>query len=164
MSASLLALTLALVVKSAAFAPSAPIPEVHTCDGKDQSPPLEIADLPATAVTWALIVDDPDAPSGTFVHWVAWNLDPRFRTLAPGLPRDTLTLPGGAQQGRNHFRKLGYYGPCPPPGKPHHYRFRVFALDTRLTFTTPTATAADLEQAMRGHVVASGTLVGTYRR
>src|SRR5438105_2635429 len=115
---SLSMLVLSLVVKSGAFAPGQPIPKEHSCQGKDTPPPLEV-ELPPNAQSWAMIVDDPDAPSGTFTHWVVWGLPAKQRALGPSLPE-------GAKQGKNDFGKLGWGGPCPPPGKPHHYRFRVF--------------------------------------
>ncbi len=152
---------LAITVKSAAFTPDSAIPKDYTCDGKDQSPEVELADPPPNATSWALIADDPDA--GNFVHWVAWNLSPKFRTLDTNVPQNAFTLPGGGNQGRNSLKKIGYSGPCPPPGKPHHYRFRAFALDVKLNLPS-SATASDLEQAMRGHILAEGTLIGTYAR
>jgi Raf kinase inhibitor-like YbhB/YbcL family protein len=142
------------VVKSSAFAPNQPIPKEHSCQGKDTPPPLEV-ELPANAQSWAMIVDDPDAPGGTFTHWTIWNLPPSQHDLG--------AIPEVAKQGKNGFGKLGWGGPCPPPGKPHHYRFRVYALDGKLDLAAG-ASAAELERAMKGHVVGDGTLVGTYQR
>jgi Raf kinase inhibitor-like YbhB/YbcL family protein len=122
-----------------------------------------VSELPPTARSWALIVDDPDAPGGTFVHWVVFNLPPTQRSLGAAVPRDQPQLADGAQQGRNDFGKVGYGGPCPPPGKPHHYRFRAFALDGKVQLPAR-ASAGDLERAIKGHVLAEGTLVGTYGR
>jgi Raf kinase inhibitor-like YbhB/YbcL family protein len=148
-------LVLSLVVKSSAFAPNQPIPKEHSCQGKDTPPPLEV-DLPPTAQSWAMIVDDPDASSGTFVHWTVWNLPAKEKTLGA-------KIPDGARQGKNDFGKTGWGGPCPPPGKPHHYRFRVFALDGKIDLAAGSS-ASDLEHAVKGHVVGEGTLVGTYQR
>jgi Raf kinase inhibitor-like YbhB/YbcL family protein len=155
-------LVLTLVVKSAAFAPGATIPKEHTCDGKDESPLIEISDVPTIAKSWAMVVDDPDAPGGTFVHWVIWNLSPKFRSLGPNVSR-LPELVDKSKQGKNDFGKFGWNGPCPPPGKPHHYRFRVWALDGVLALT-PGSGAGDLERAIRGHILAEGSLVGVYGR
>jgi hypothetical protein len=160
---TLTALVLSLVIKSAAFSAGQPIPKPFTCDGKDQSPRLDVEGIPTYAQSWAVIVDDPDAPGGTFVHWVIWNLPARFRGVGPGVPAEVPELPDRSRQGKNSFGKIGYSGPCPPPGKPHHYRFRVFALDGKVSLP-PGASADDLERAMRGHIVAQGTLTGTYAR
>lgn len=156
------ALVLSLVVKSAAFSAGQPIPKAFTCSGRDQSPRIEVEKMPASARTWLVIVDDPDAPGGTFVHWVIWNLPARVHGLGPSVATRA-ELPDGSRQGQNDFGKLGYGGPCPPPGAPHHYRFRVMALDSSLSLS-PGASAADVERAARGHVVAEGTLIGTFRR
>ncbi|HZS37654.1 MAG TPA: YbhB/YbcL family Raf kinase inhibitor-like protein [Polyangia bacterium] len=156
-------LVLALVVKSAAFEADQPIPKPFTCEGADQSPRVDVGDLPPQAQTWAMIVDDPDAPRGTFTHWVIWNLPIKFHGVGPGVPKETPELPDGSRQGKNGFGKFGWNGPCPPPGKTHHYRFRVFALDGKMALPAGSG-ASDLERAIKGHVVAEGTLVGTYQR
>ena len=157
-------MVLALVVKSAAFADGAQVPKAYTCQGADKSPPLEIAsEIPAGTQSLALIVDDPDAPGGTFVHWVIWNLPAKFRSLPEGAPQETLKLADGSMQGKNDFGKVGWGGPCPPPGKPHHYRFRVFALDGKLTLPAR-STAGDVERAIQGHVTGAGTLTATFQR
>jgi Raf kinase inhibitor-like YbhB/YbcL family protein len=156
-------MVLTLVLKSAAFADGAPIPKDHSCQGADQSPALEISEIPAGTQSFAVIVDDPDAPGGTFVHFVLWNLPPRLRAIPAGLPRDTLKLADGSQQGKNDFGNVGWNGPCPPPGKVHHYRFRVFALDGKLALP-PRASAGDLERAIKGHITGEGTLTGTFQR
>ena len=160
MTLSMMVLTLA--VKSASFGEGQPVPKAFTCDGKDGSPRVDVEDLPPIAASWALIVDDPDAPGGTFVHWVIWNLPEKFHGVGPDVPQIP-DLPDGSRQGKNGFKRLGYNGPCPPPGKLHHYRFRVFALDGKLNLPMGSS-AGDLERAIRGHVLAEGTLVGTYRR
>src|SRR4051794_17594814 len=159
---TMLPLVLSLVVKSLAFAPDQPIPKPFTCDGKDESPRLDLEGLPDTAHSWAVIVDDPDAPAGTWVHWVIWNLPAKLHGVGPAVPKNP-ELVDGSRQGKNSFKNTGYNGPCPPPGKPHHYRFHVYALDGVLALPA-SASASDLERAMKGHVVAEGVLVGSYAR
>jgi Raf kinase inhibitor-like YbhB/YbcL family protein len=158
------ALILTLVLKAASFAEGQPIPKEHTCDGADRSPRIDVVDqLPAGTQSWALIVDDPDAPGGTFVHWVIWNLPMKLRTIPDGVPREVLQLPDRSMQGKNGFGNVGWNGPCPPPGAPHRYRFRVFAVDSRLDLPAR-ALASDLERAVKGHLTGQGTLTGTYGR
>jgi hypothetical protein len=147
---------------SPAFSEGAPIPIQYTCDGRDGSPPLQWSGVPANAQSIALICDDPDAPGGTWVHWVLFNLPARTTELEEGLPR-IATLPNGAKQGQNDFHRLGFGGPCPPPGKAHRYFFKLYALDTTLTLG-PNATKRDLVHAMTGHILAEGQLMGTYKR
>jgi Raf kinase inhibitor-like YbhB/YbcL family protein len=144
-------------VTSSAFADGSTIPSRYTADGADVSPPLKWSGVPAAAKSLAIICDDPDAPRGTWVHWVAFNLPPTEVEIAEG------ATTFGGKQGKNDFRKLGYGGPSPPPGKPHRYFFKVFALDTLLDLAEG-ATKADLEKAMHGHVLASGQLMGKYGR
>lgn len=136
---------------SPAFAAGEPIPAAHTCDGADRPPPLAWSDVPAGTRALALIVDDPDAPRGTWLHWTIWNL--------PVEPHD---LPGAAPQGMNDFGNVGWGGPCPPSGT-HRYFFRLFALDAPLDLPGG-ATRAELEGAMQDHVLAQAELMGTYRR
>jgi Raf kinase inhibitor-like YbhB/YbcL family protein len=156
-------LVLQLVVKSAAFASGAPIPKANSCDGEDKSPPIQIeSEVPAGTQSWALIVDDPDAPNGIFVHWVIWNLPARLRSIPEGVQRDVLKLPDGSMQGKNDFGNVGWNGPCPPRGKPHHYRFRAYAVDGKLALPARSS-AGDLERAIKGHIVGEGTLIGTYQ-
>ena len=123
------ALTLQII--SPAFAAGQPIPDKYTCAGLNVSPPLTWTNPPAGAKSSALIADDPDAPGGTWVHWVIYNLPPSVTSLAEGTPPSP-QLPGGAKQGVNDFGQIGYGGPCPPPGKPHRYFFKIYALDTTL--------------------------------
>lgn len=149
------------VLTSAAFAPGAPIPSVHTCDGTDQSPPLAWSGAPAGTKAFALIMHDPDAPVGDWLHWTAWNIP----TSATGLPAGVAAkdaLPDGTQQGINDFGKPGYGGPCPPGGT-HHYVFVLSALDATLTLPAK-ASRDQVEQAIKGHALASATLTGTYSR
>ncbi len=145
-----------------AFAEGAEIPAKFTCDDKDVSPPLKWSGAPAGTKSFAVVVDDPDAPMGTWVHWVLYNLPGTETELSEGTPR-TESIPSGAKQGLNDFRKIGYGGPCPPPGKPHRYMFKVYALDAMLELK-PGATKKQLEQAMGKHILAQAQLMGTYKR
>jgi Raf kinase inhibitor-like YbhB/YbcL family protein len=157
-------LALELVVKSAAFAPGAPIPKEYSCQGADKSPSIELgSEMPAGSQSWVLIVDDPDAPGGTFVHWVLWNIPAKFRAVGENVPRDTLKLADGTMQGKNDFGNVGWGGPCPPPGKPHRYRFRVFTVDGKLALPSRSL-ASDVERAIKGHITGEGTLTGTFQR
>ncbi len=153
---------MALVLKSTAFAPGAVIPKKHTCEAADISPALEWSGTPARTVSFALIMDDPDAPAGTWVHWVLWNLPASAHELPEAVAKQD-QLGDGTRQGRNSFRKIGYNGPCPPPGKPHRYFFRLYALDEKLALA-PGASSADLQEAMKGHVIGQAEYMGTYRR
>jgi Raf kinase inhibitor-like YbhB/YbcL family protein len=154
----------ALILTSAAFAEGGAIPAKHTCDGADVSPPLAWSGAPSGVVTFALIADDPDAPGGAWVHWVLFNLAGDARALPEDVPKtDQLRQLGAAEQGRNDFRRVGYGGPCPPPGRPHHYVFRLSALDLSLPLRAG-ATKQEVERAMRGHVLAEARLTGTYAR
>lgn len=138
------------------------IPAPLTCEGEDRSPALAWTGVPVETRSFALIADDPDAPRGTWVHWLLYNLPAEACELEPGVPRHP-ELPSGARQGLNDGGDVGYGGPCPPPGKPHRYFFRLHALDASLNLA-PGVTRADLEQAIAGHVLAVGTLMGTYER
>jgi Raf kinase inhibitor-like YbhB/YbcL family protein len=147
---------------SNAFKEGGPIPAKYTCDGKDMSPQLKWTNAPANVKSFALIADDPDAPAGTWVHWVLYDLPPTTTELAEDTPKSQF-LPGGAKQGLTDFRRPGYGGPCPPPGKPHRYFFKLYALDTLLELK-PGATKKDVEGAMQNHVVGQAQLMGTYQR
>jgi Raf kinase inhibitor-like YbhB/YbcL family protein len=151
-----------LTVISAAFAMGAVIPARYTCQGPNVSPPISWSAAPTGTQSIAIIADDPDAPGGDWVHWVLFNLPPETTSLPEGMPT-TAKLPSEAIQGINDFRRLGYGGPCPPPGKPHRYFFKVFALDAKLNLGS-NATKADLLKAMKGHILAQGELMGTFRR
>ena len=155
---------MAFTLSSTAFASGGPIPTGHTCDGADGSPPLSWAGAPDGTVAFALIVDDPDAPAGTWVHWVLYDL-PHTVTSLPADVAKTEHPPrlGGARQGRNDFRKIGYGGPCPPKGPAHHYHFKLYALDDVLGLPAG-ASKRDVERAMEGHLLAAAELVGTYAR
>jgi Raf kinase inhibitor-like YbhB/YbcL family protein len=132
------------------------IPESYTCDGIDISPPLNWTGIPENAVSLALIVDDPDAPVGTWVHWVLYDLSPDLT----GLPEAVM---GVGTPGKNSFQKLEYGGPCPPKGAEHRYYFKLYALDILLSLEEG-ASKAEVEKAMQGHVLAQGQLMGKYGR
>lgn len=144
-----------ITVSSTAFPDGGTIPRRYTCDAKNVSPPLNFAGLPPGTRDLGLLVEDPDAPGGTFVHWVAWGFDPSKAALAEG------ESPSGA--GTNGFHRRGYGGPCPPRGATHRYVFTVFALSRRLDLK-PGATADDLRRAIAGSILAEGRLVGRYAR
>ena len=151
-----------LKVASAAFVMNAAVPAPNLYDGPNRSPPLSWSDVPDGTKSLAVICDDPDAPRGTWVHWVLFNLPPGTTQLPEGIPKDR-KLPSGAIQGVNDFRQPGYDGPAPPPGKPHRYVFKVYALDAMLPLG-PGAIKADVEKAMKGRILAQGQLVGMYKR
>jgi Raf kinase inhibitor-like YbhB/YbcL family protein len=153
---------MALALTSTAFKAGETIPQKYTCDGQDVSPPLAWTDPPAATRGFALVCDDPDAPSGTFVHWVLWGLPAAARSLPEGVP-PTPTVEDGGRQGRNDFKRTGYGGPCPPPGAPHRYFFRLYALDATVDLA-PVATKADLLKAIEGHTVGQAELMGRYAR
>jgi Raf kinase inhibitor-like YbhB/YbcL family protein len=149
-------------LSSTAFKEGETIPVTYTCDGKNISPPLSWGNVPQDAQSLALIVDDPDAPAGTWVHWVVFNMPPTLSSLSEGASspgsQDTFGTPGTSS-----FRKSGYGGPCPPKGKPHRYFFKLYALDVKLELKSG-ASKADVEKAMQGHILAQGQLMGTYGR
>ena len=147
-----------LSITSASFAHQGEIPRKYSCQGDDVSPPLSWSNLPAGTKTLALIVDDPDAPVGTWVHWVLFNIP----ATVDGLPEAVKVPPAGTQQGTNSWKRTGYGGPCPPFGR-HRYFHKLYALDTRLEgLTTPTS--AELQKAMGGHILAQAELIGTYAK
>lgn len=149
-------------LSSTAFREGETIPKQYTGDGKDVSPPLRWAEPPQGTKSFALICDDPDAPGRTWVHWVLFNLPADARELPDDTPT-TETLPNGAKQGKNDFGKIGYGGPAPPPGKPHRYFFKLYALDTQLDLPSG-ATKDQVLAAMKGHTLAEGQLMGRYGR
>ena len=148
-------------LKSSAFEQGGLIPAKYTCDGPDISPPLSWSDPPVGNKSLALIVDDPDAPSGTWVHWIAWNIPANARVLDEDLPKRE-SLPNGMKQGMTDFRRVGYGGPCPPSGT-HRYFFKLYALDTMFNLPS-SATKKELEKAMQGHILKQAELIGKYRR
>ena len=150
------------VLTSDAFGPGAAIPSKYTCDGQDVSPPLDWSGQPAKTAAFALLVQDPDAPSGVFTHWVVFNL-PAGVHILPESTSQAERLGDGGVQGRGDSRQIGYYGPCPPPGKPHRYVFSLYALDRMLSLA-PGATQQQVTDAMRGRVLGQAQLVGIYQR
>jgi Raf kinase inhibitor-like YbhB/YbcL family protein len=151
-----------LKVTSTAFSTGQTIPQKYTCSGADVSPPLTWGLSRAGTKSIAVIADDTDAPGGTFTHWMLFNLPADTDELTENIPRMP-TLPSGAKQGVNDFGKTGYSGPCPPSGQPHHYHFKVYALDRQLNLT-PDAKSKDLTAAMNHHIVAEGELTGVFGR
>ncbi len=156
---------MAMTLKSPAFADGQRIPEKYTGEGQDLSPPLEWSDPPEGTKTLALLCDDPDAPRGTWDHWLLWNVPAALRKLPEGVPdRERLPDLGGGVQGANSWPKIGYGGPMPPPGHgTHHYHFILYALDAAMDLK-PGANKAALQKAMKGHILAEARLVGTYSR
>lgn len=153
---------MAFAISSASFQNGGAIPKKFTCDGADVSPELSWTNFPAGAQSFALIADDPDAPVGTWTHWVLFDVPTKTASLPEGVPKVD-EIPGGGRQGRNDFRKIGYGGPCPPPGKPHRYFFKLYALDKTLDLN-PGSSKQEVEQAMQNHILGKTELMGTYRR
>lgn len=137
------------------------IPSKYTCDGENISPPLKFLQVPQGAKSLVLIVDDPDAPGGTFDHWIVWNLPPHLTELSEGA-HEFKQLSPRPQQGINGFNKSFYKGPCPPQGKPHHYYFKLYALDKQLSLAEG-STKHEVEKAMAGHILDHAELVGLYQ-
>ena len=147
---------------SSAFENNAPIPRKYTGEGADCSPPLTWTNAPDGTKSFALICDDPDAPGGMWVHWVLFNLPADTTSLSENVPTDP-ALDNGAVQGTTDFGRAGYGGPMPPPGKAHHYYFKLYALDAELTLASD-ATKSDVVAAMKDHILAQAQLMGTYQR
>jgi len=152
----------ALTLASPAFKDGEAIPIRHTCDGADLSPELKWNDPPAGTVAWALVCHDPDAPAGDWVHWVIYDIPGELRGLPEGLP-DSPELEFGAKQGKTDFGRPGYGGPCPPPGKKHHYLFELYALKEPSGLKAG-ATREQLMNAIRDKVITQAILTGTYKR
>jgi Raf kinase inhibitor-like YbhB/YbcL family protein len=152
----------ALLLESDALEAEGTIPQLYTCDGSDVSLPLNWSEPPAGTQSLALIFDDVDAPVGTWVHWVLFNIPPDVRSLPEGVPADPI-VQGLGEHGSNSWGNLGYGGPCPPKGGPHRYTFRLYALDATLDLEVG-ASRADLDRAMDGHILGAGQLVGRYGR
>lgn len=144
-----------LSIKSQAFEPNKSIPEKYTCVGDNINPPLTIEGIPQKTKSLALLMDDPDAPSGTFDHWIVWNIPPQTGRIAEN------SVPG--TQGLNSARENNYHGPCPPPGKPHRYFFKVYALDIELGLGA-NSRKRDVEKAIQGHILAKAELIGLFHR
>jgi Raf kinase inhibitor-like YbhB/YbcL family protein len=151
-----------ITIRSSAFADGQPIPSKYTCDGEDVSPPLSWDNAPEESKSLVLICDDPDAPGRTWEHWVLYDLAATTRELPEAVPAKEIVL-DGAKQGRNDFKQIGYRGPCPPPGGAHRYYFKMYALDVELNQEAG-ATKSEVEEAMKGHILAEGKLMGTYKR
>ena len=151
---------MAFELTTAAFPAGGTIPKKFTCDGPDVSPALSWTDPPAGTQSFALIADDPDAPGRIWVHWVLYNLPAANRKLPEGVGKDA-ELPDGSRQGLNDFRKIGNNGPCPPHGPAHRYFFKLYALDLKLDLKSG-ATKADVERAMKNHVLAQAELLGKF--
>lgn len=148
--------TEALKISSPAFENGGKIPKEYACDGKNVNPPLKIENAPSNAKSLALVFDDIDAPKGTYVHWIVWNIDPGLKEMREN------SVPEGGVQGINDFKKRNYGGPC-PPGRAHKYVFRIYALDTLLNLN-PNGSKKDLEKAMEGHIISRAQLTGQYKR
>lgn len=148
-------------LKSTSFSDGASIPARYTCDGAGVSPSLDWSGAPGSTKSFALVVHDPDAPVD-FTHWLAYDIPQGVNQLAEGASNNG-AMPSGSVEGVNGFRRMGYGGPCPPGGKPHHYVFLLYALDTNLGLPAG-ATREQVQSAMRGHIVATGRLVGSYGR
>jgi Raf kinase inhibitor-like YbhB/YbcL family protein len=151
-----------ITLQSGAFANGANIPVRYTCGGDNQSPALNWSGVPGGARSLALIVRDPDAPSGNFIHWVVYNLPPDRSSLPTDVPTKD-TIAGGGEQGLNGAGGIGYRGPCPPPGKAHHYHFELYAVDKKLDLK-PGADVSQVESAMKGHVLSETDLIGMFGR
>jgi len=154
--------TLSISITSAAFSEGESIPIKYTCYGEDVSPPLDWSGIPDGTQSLVLIADDPDAPIGTWVHWVVFNIPTSLKGLPEGIEKNEV-VEGVGTQGNNDSRKIGYNGPCPPKGKPHRYFFKLYALDATLDLMAG-AGKNELEKAMESHILAQGQLIGTYGR
>jgi Raf kinase inhibitor-like YbhB/YbcL family protein len=153
---------MALTISSSSFPNGGNIPRKFTCDGADVSPEFSWSHSPAGTGSFALIADDPDAPVGTWTHWVIFDLPPATSALPEGVSKVD-ELASGGRQGRNDFQRIGYGGPCPPAGKPHRYFFKLYALDRPLSLK-PGSTKQELEQAMQNHVLDKAEWIGKYQR
>jgi Raf kinase inhibitor-like YbhB/YbcL family protein len=151
-----------LKLQSTVFKEGERIPDEYTCDGKNISPPLSWSGPDNTLNSWVLIVEDPDAPRGIFTHWIIYNIPANITSLPEAVPTTEKT-PNGALQGKNDSLKLGYTGPCPPPGPVHHYDFTLYALDSPLNLPAGVSKKQLLE-AMQGHIISQGKLTGIYQR
>lgn len=151
-----------LSITSSAFQGGGKIPDKYTSQGQDISPPLAWSEPPAGTRSFALIMDDPDAPGGTFTHWVIFNIPSVSRELPEAVPTED-QLSDGTLQGKNGFNRIGYDGPSPPPGPAHRYKFTLYALDQSLDLTAG-ASKKQVLDAIQGHILAQGELMGTYQR
>lgn len=154
--------TAVIRLESSAFSAEGLIPKPNTCDGLDLSPPLSWSELPRDTQSLVLICEDPDAPLGTWDHWILFNIPPTIRSLSEGVSAEAVVV-GIGMHGLNSWKRLGYGGPCPPQGTTHRYYFRLYALDTMLDLE-PGASKKEIGKAMEGHILASGELMGRYGR
>lgn len=151
-------------ISSQAFENEGEIPSKYTCDGDDISPPLSVTDVPSEAESLALVCDDPDAPGGVFDHWVIWNIPADVESIQENIPKEEkVDSLSGAIQGLNSFREIGYRGPCPPAGPSHKYRFKLYALESKIDLNSGMQ-KKDLEREIEGRIVSKDTLVGVYGR
>lgn len=153
---------LTINLTSDAFLVNGNIPSRYTCDGEGISPPLSWGDVPEGTQSFCLVLEDPDAPAGTYIHWVLYNIPGEWRNLPAGIPPER-KLTGGGLQGTNSAQSIGYIGPCPPPGSTHRYILNLWALDDYVN-VSGTVDAATLRKAMEGHVLGTGQLIGTYKK
>lgn len=153
---------MAFEIKTDAFSRGGDVPTQHTCDGQNISPALHWDNAPQATKSFALVMDDPDALLGGWIHWVVYGIPAAVDQLKEGVPKSE-TLANGSKQGITDFQRPGYDGPCPPPGKPHRYYFKLYALDTLLDLP-PNQTRAKLLEAMAGHILAEARLMGHYQR
>lgn len=149
-------MVISMKLESSVFGDNQNVPSKYTCDGEDINPPLTISGVPEGAKSLVMIVDDPDAPAGNWVHWTVWNIDPTTKEIAEN------SVPSGVVEGTTDFGKPGWDGPCPPSGT-HHYQFKLYALDAQLNLNS-SSKKADIEKAMEGHILDQTQLVGLYQR
>jgi hypothetical protein len=154
--------TVAFVLKTTAFPLGGSIPKKYTCDGGDLSPALSWSNPPEGTQSFTLIADDPDAPVGTWTHWIIWNIPATATTLPEGMAKAQESA-DGTRQGTNDFKRIGYGGPCPPPGKPHRYFFKLYALGAKLE-VKPGGSRQELERAMKGRMLSQVEIMGRYGR
>ncbi len=150
-----------IIFESPAFKNGQPVPKLYTCDGDDISPPLDWRNLPDSVESIAIICDDPDAPMGTWIHWVIYNISSENDGIAENIPKDK-NPGGGIKQGKNSWGRIGYGGPCPPRGT-HRYFFKLYAVDCILPLDAG-ATKMEVLEAMRGHLMGQAEIMGTYSR
>ncbi|MDD1705668.1 MAG: YbhB/YbcL family Raf kinase inhibitor-like protein [Methanoregulaceae archaeon] len=152
----------AIEITSEAFGEGARIPDEYTCKGSNVSPPLSFGSFPAGTQSIVVICDDPDAPSGLFTHWILYNVPKDAKRIQKGVARKPVLI-DGSRHGSNSYGRMEYSGPCPPPGRPHHYHFDVYALDSILALRAP-VTRKDIGDAMEGHMLGKGSLTGLFSR
>ncbi len=155
--------TMNFTISTSAFMEGEIIPHQYTCDGTDLSPPLKWDGIPSGTKSFAIIMDDPDAPVGTFTHWVIYDIPADTNTLPEGLAKDP-DLSKGIKQGITSFRRTGYGGPCPPPGRPHRYFFTIYALDIQTTGLASRASKQDVENKIKAHIIGKAIVMGKYER